>query len=234
MIQCSATFLQVVKLCRTHHLYSALTYVLTRGLRDYIAPAVELLLALACAPGTAAVADAGSSLDSGLVASPEQRAAGFKLLVYLRCCLRQQQFPPGAGPLPVGKAGVIKAGVLGESLANILCSAVHHVMSCPPPNDNAADVAGRTHTRLTPLADDHGAHPHIGAGMLLYATPGTMLQLWRSLGGSAAGISPEQLQQALPGAATLMSGGLVRPLAANSDQVAAALCGASSHRTAGP
>jgi hypothetical protein len=37
--------------------------------------------------------------------------------------------------------------------------------------------------------------------MLLYATPATMVQLWRSLGGSAASISLEQLQQALPGVA---------------------------------
>lgn len=43
--------LQVVKLCRMHRLYSALTYILTRGLDDYVAPAVELLLALADASG---------------------------------------------------------------------------------------------------------------------------------------------------------------------------------------
>ena len=46
---CSAVR-QVVKLCRVHRLYSALTYILTRGLDDYIAPAVELVLALADAP----------------------------------------------------------------------------------------------------------------------------------------------------------------------------------------
>lgn len=104
-----------MKLCRTHRLYSALTYVLTRGLGDYIAPAVELLLALAGASSAAASADASAAggTQAGPVSSAGQRAAGLKLLVYLRCCLRQQQFPPGAGPLPADKAGVIKAGVLG-------------------------------------------------------------------------------------------------------------------------
>lgn len=38
------------------------------------------------------------------------------------------------------------------------------------------------------------------AGLLLYATPATMFQLWRSLGGTATSISSEQLRQALPGA----------------------------------
>jgi Golgi CORVET complex core vacuolar protein 8 len=136
---------QVVKLCRTHRLYSALTYVLTRGLGDYIAPAVELLLALATAPDTDAGADtfAAGSLQTEPAASAGQEAAGFKLLVYLRCCLRQQQFPPGAGPLPASKAGVIKAGVLGEWLP---CCAVHHVSFVA--QGLAAVVAGPTHITL--------------------------------------------------------------------------------------
>ena len=188
---------QVVKLCRTHRLYSALTYVLTRGLGDYIAPAVELLLALATAPSGATDADADADGSSFETAPAGQRAAGFKLLVYLRCCLRQEQFPPGAGPLPAGKAGLIKAGVLGEWVP---CSAVHHVVVVS--QGLTAAVAGHTHTKRGHF---HllNITPHIltVAGMLLYATPATMLQLWRSLGGSAASIAPEQLQQALPGVA---------------------------------
>jgi Golgi CORVET complex core vacuolar protein 8 len=140
---------QVVKLCRTHRLYSALTYVLTRGLGDYIAPAVELLLALAIAPSGAADADvdAVGSVQTEPVASAGQRAAGFKLLVYLRCCLRQQQFPPGAGPLPTSKAGVIKAGVLG---AWVPCSAVHHAVCVS--QGLAAVAAGHTRTKLVTSA----------------------------------------------------------------------------------
>lgn len=131
--------MQVVKLCRTHRLYSALTYVLTRGLDDYVAPAVELLLALATAEASAPAKNgAASSADPGAASAKSgaagvsdaehaasdkqqaasndaQRAAGFKLLVYLRCCLQQQQFPPGAGPLTADKAGIVKAGVLGDS-----------------------------------------------------------------------------------------------------------------------
>lgn len=124
--------MQVVKLCRSHRLYSALTYVLTRGLDDYVAPAVELLLALADTPASlpAGEADAASAVAGGAadaattcgadaagVAADAARAAGFKLLVYLRCCLRRQQFPPGAGPLPPDKANIVKAGVLGAAHA---------------------------------------------------------------------------------------------------------------------
>lgn len=37
------------------------------------------------------------------------------------------------------------------------------------------------------------------AGLLLYATPDTMLRMWRSLGGGLTNISPDQLEKALPG-----------------------------------
>ncbi len=106
---------QVVKLCRKHRLYSALIYILTRGLDDFVAPAVELLLALADTAKTPALAG-GAGADEQATAA---HAAGFKLLVYLRCCLRQQGFPPGAGPLPLGKASIVKAGVLGALMFTV-------------------------------------------------------------------------------------------------------------------
>lgn len=68
-------------------------------------------------------ADGGGARVSGA-----QRDTGFKLLVYLQCCLRQQQFPPGAGPLPTAKGGIVKAGVLGDAK---LSHATLHCVEAP-------------------------------------------------------------------------------------------------------
>lgn len=61
---------------------TALTYILNRGLNDYMGPAAHLLMALlrpsAHGPGS------------------DSKAAGYRLLVYLRCCLTGCSFPPGA------------------------------------------------------------------------------------------------------------------------------------------
>ena len=125
---------QVLKLCRKHRLLSALVYMFTRGLQDFIAPAVELLMAQLtesiCAgtqqhdtPAGTTAASAGEADDTSsagpgtvgesLPAASRRGADGYKLLVYLRCCLRGQQFPPGAGPLLSTQAGITKAATLG-------------------------------------------------------------------------------------------------------------------------
>lgn len=106
----------MLKLCREHRLFSALIYMFTRGLSDYVAPAVELLLALAFALPPSATDS--SALHSGAHPTPDPsernaKAFGYTLLVYLRCCMRGQQFPPGAGSLPPQQAGVTKAALLG-------------------------------------------------------------------------------------------------------------------------
>jgi hypothetical protein len=105
----------------------------TRGLQDFIAPAVELLMAQladprdagsqqsvaaaeAAEPDVAAdVTPAVTVATTATQASSEHSARKYKLLVYLRCCLRGQQFPPGAGPLPSPQAGITKAAMLGEA-----------------------------------------------------------------------------------------------------------------------
>ena len=82
----------MVRLCRQHHLYSALAFLFPRALLDFIAPAAELTVAVAYAsdePPTAA-GDPGS-----LAAWSERRQLAFKLLVYLRTCFRGLSFPPG-------------------------------------------------------------------------------------------------------------------------------------------
>ena len=112
---CAPLCLQVVQLCRKHRLYSALTYISNRGLLDYTAPAAQLLLAhlqaasVTPAPASAGATAEGSQLETSRPAGSEADPAtgdaasgtqagslfGYKLLVYLRCCLTGKAFPPG-------------------------------------------------------------------------------------------------------------------------------------------
>ena len=73
--------MQVLRLCWRFGLLTALTYILNRGLNDYMGPAAHLLMAL-LRPSAH-----GPASDS--------KAAGYRLLVYLRCCLTGSSFPPG-------------------------------------------------------------------------------------------------------------------------------------------
>lgn len=118
----------------------------TRGMADYVAPAIELLLALEeggnaqAMPESSGARGASTHPDGddvshragSVAASPDLengsssrggphgrgtglgfRSAGSTLLVYLRCCMRGSQFPPGAEQLPAQTAGVTKAALLG-------------------------------------------------------------------------------------------------------------------------
>ena len=71
--------LQIIRLCWQYDLLTALSYILNRGLNDYMGPAAALLMPLL-------LASDGSS---------NSRRAGYRMLVYLRCCLTGQSFPPG-------------------------------------------------------------------------------------------------------------------------------------------
>ncbi len=105
----------MTRLCRAHRLHSALAFLFTRALADYAAPAAELLLAHAHAPADppqtldptefdrgsrtspAGAAAGGAAAGGGNAAASwgPKRAAGYKLLVYLRCCFAGRAFPPG-------------------------------------------------------------------------------------------------------------------------------------------
>jgi hypothetical protein len=74
--------LQVINLCEGCGLYSALTHVYNQ-MNDFRKPLLDLLANVAAAPSWQAA-----------------QAAGYKLLVYLRCCFRGMAFPPGTGSLP--------------------------------------------------------------------------------------------------------------------------------------
>ena len=78
--------LQIIRLCWQYDLLTALSYILNRGLNDYMGPAAALLMPLLLA------SDGSSS-----------RRAGYRLLVYLRCCLTGQSFPPGLCLPPLHK-----------------------------------------------------------------------------------------------------------------------------------
>lgn len=91
----------MTRLCRAHRLHSALAFLFNRALGDYTAPAAELLLAFLHAPdespAESASESAGDSPSAGRPAAwGAHRATGYKLLVYLHCCLSGRAFPPGS------------------------------------------------------------------------------------------------------------------------------------------
>lgn len=93
---------QLIPLCIRHRLFAALIAIFTRALRDHQTPAALLLVA------AAAAADAEEALGAEQPGSPTEVAApdallqrreslrlAYKLLVFLRCCLLGQAYPPG-------------------------------------------------------------------------------------------------------------------------------------------
>jgi hypothetical protein len=88
-----------VKTCLRHHLYSALIYVINRGLMDYVLP-IDLLLAASCSDMTVAGAFKKDALivntgDSAPFTHEGCRHAGYKLLLYMLFCLSGKSFPHG-------------------------------------------------------------------------------------------------------------------------------------------
>ena len=72
----------MVRLSREHALFSALTYVFTHALDDYIAPLADMVWALA---------HLGQASDQ----DQTQGWLAYKALAYLRCSLGGRQIPPG-------------------------------------------------------------------------------------------------------------------------------------------
>ena len=111
---CWVYVLQVARLSRQHALYSALTFIYTHALDDYVAPIAELISAIVSCSKLHKEPHAGTPAQSGAthpaadgslaastagreVAGPvsDQQHLGFKLMAYLRCCLQGYTFPPG-------------------------------------------------------------------------------------------------------------------------------------------
>ena len=97
---------QLIPLCIRHRLFAALISVFARALRDHQTPGALLLVAAAAAAeaeaeaGVAVAAAPGGAGAPGPEALLQQRDSlhlAYKLLVFLRCCLLGQAYPPGAG-----------------------------------------------------------------------------------------------------------------------------------------
>ena len=73
----------MVKLCWTHALYDLAIYVYNKGMNDYISPLEEMLGILK------------SLLRSRRELSQSESAIGYKILVYISCCLAGKQYPRG-------------------------------------------------------------------------------------------------------------------------------------------
>lgn len=113
------------------------------------------------------------------------QAAGYKLLVYVQCCLRQQRFPPGSGVLPPHRGAQVKAAVLGDrpcALRDAFCVLLPVASSGRgPPQKGSATLGGSC------------------AGLLLFGTVDAMSTLWRGLGGGSGQLPEGALRAQLPG-----------------------------------
>jgi len=81
-----------MRLCRQHHLYTALAFLFPRALLDYVAPVAELIVAVARAAE-------GLQQHGGSESWSQSKALGFKLLIYLRTNFAGLTFPPGMSKL---------------------------------------------------------------------------------------------------------------------------------------
>eukprot|EP00887_Chlorella_sp_A99_P007106 scaffold2.g7106.t1 len=110
---------QLIPLCVAHGLSSALLHIFTRALQDWQTPAALLLVAAAAAaeaeqaaaegdPGGRQAAEAagggGAEAAAAALQSRESLRLGYKLLLFLRCCLLGVPFPPPT-PSWAGAAG---------------------------------------------------------------------------------------------------------------------------------
>jgi hypothetical protein len=94
--------LQLIPLCISHRLSAALIHIFTRALQDHQTPAALLLVAAAAArdasPAAAAQAEAAPATSEAAEVQLQQHEdlrLGYKLLVFLRCCLLGHSYPPG-------------------------------------------------------------------------------------------------------------------------------------------
>ncbi|CAL8466179.1 g5715 [Coccomyxa elongata] len=169
-------FNQVTRLCRAHRLHSALAFLFNRALGDYTAPAAELLLAFLHAPDESPAESASESTGDSPAASRSaawgaRRATGYKLLVYLHCCLSGRAFPPGMGDVPAE----MRAGVKAQLLAFLLYSTLASLQQL------AAAFGGDS-------LDDYGSEepaeqllpgPHAALRCLFWLDPGAVLKILR-------------------------------------------------------
>lgn len=93
---------QLIPLCIRHRLFAALVHIFTRALADHQTPAALLLVASAAAAEAEAAAEAAAAAameartSAELLAARQSLRLGYKLLVFLRCCLLGLSYPPGA------------------------------------------------------------------------------------------------------------------------------------------
>lgn len=91
---------QLIPLCIQHRLFAALIHIFTRALQDHQTPAALLLVAAAAAGEAECDAGAGepASADMApdqLLQRHESLRLGYKLLLFLRCCLLGYSYPAG-------------------------------------------------------------------------------------------------------------------------------------------
>uniref|UniRef100_A0A1X7VJT1 Uncharacterized protein n=1 Tax=Amphimedon queenslandica TaxID=400682 RepID=A0A1X7VJT1_AMPQE len=87
----------IVELCWSQQLYDAMFYIYNSGLHDYTTPLLELLLQLR------------TSMKRNKSLSDHYQKIGYKLLVYIRCCLSGLAYP--SGNIPPSKQLLAKTSI---------------------------------------------------------------------------------------------------------------------------
>lgn len=136
---------QLIPLCIRHRLFAALIAIFTRALRDHQTPAALLLVAAAAAAAAEEASGAAAPASELAAAEPDallqQRESlrlAYKLLVFLRCCLLGQAYPPGEGGAWRGAVLVFRHGGVRACLRRkyFRCALVvvhtYQVLPCMP------------------------------------------------------------------------------------------------------
>ncbi|KAL4426026.1 hypothetical protein ABPG75_010042 [Micractinium tetrahymenae] len=189
---------QLIPLCIRHRLFAALVHIFMRALQDCQTPAALLLVAAAAAAeaeaAAASAADAaaeGAGTAAQLLVARESLRLGYKLLVFLRCCLLGLSYPPGTGAAAAEQQQRGKA----QALAFLLYSTSLSVWECWRLWGEVAHSHDSAAVRQLPLGIQD-PHPALGYLCRLDAPAvlgllGQALDGWDALETDLAEVSPD-------------------------------------------
>ncbi|KAL4853636.1 Vacuolar protein sorting-associated protein 8 [Chlorella vulgaris] len=200
---------QLIPLCISHRLFAALIHIFTRALQDHQTPAALLLVAAAAArdasPAAAAQGEAAPATSEAAEVQLQQHEdlrLGYKLLVFLRCCLLGHSYPPGTGQAPTEQQQRSKA----QALAFLLYSSTLSVWECWRLWSDMAHSQGAADVKQLPegLRDPHPTLRYLCQldarsilGVLCQGLDG-----WDALETDLAEVSPEVASHIAPGGET--------------------------------
>ena len=103
-------FDSILSLLRKNFMFSALIHVYTQGLDDYLSP-FEILFD-ACFDAAGLALDDTRHNPKSFILQPSFQRYGYKILLYLRHCLKKKTFPTGRDLLPEDRIVTLRAELL--------------------------------------------------------------------------------------------------------------------------